>query len=194
MTLASLFLLLAAPPFWEARPPAEWTVAELKSMLTESPWVQAVGPVPHVYVILATAKPVRDAETELKRRGLRHPASGARPDQTPDIDYVDYVKAHANEHFVLAIPYTDLAGLGLAEEERRLEEETVMLVGRKRIKMIGHFPPTPSDPVLRLIFPRAVTAADKSVAFDLFLPGVSQPARMVEFRIKDLIAGGRLEM
>jgi len=26
-----------------------------------------------------------------------------------------------------------------------MEEETVMLIGRKEYKILGHFPPTPSD-------------------------------------------------
>jgi|SRR6266545_2827678 len=189
MTVPPLLLLfLSAQPFWEARPAAAWTDAELKIMLSESPWAQGVGPSPQVEAILATAAPVVEAETELVRRL----GAGRRPQ--PDPDYTDYLREHRTDHFVLAIPYTDLTRLGSAVDQRRLEEESVMRVGRRRIAMAGHFPPTPSDPVLRLIFPRAVTAADKSVAFELYLPGVSQPARLVEFRVKDLMYRGKLEM
>ena len=69
-----------------------------------------------------------------------------------------------------------------------------MRVGKKRVRMVGHFPPTPSDRVLRLIFPRVVTSADRTVTFELYLPGIPQPARMVEFRVKDLMYRGKLEM
>ena len=54
-------------------------------------------------------------------------------------------------------------------------------IERKEYKILGHFPPTPSDPVLRLIFPRVVRAADKSVIFRLYLAGLNFPEREVEF-------------
>ena len=80
----------------------------------------------------------------------------------PDPDYVEYLSSHRSENFVLAITYPTLAGLGDARESKRMEEESVMLIGKKSYPIVGHFPPTPSDPVLRLIFPRAVKPADKS--------------------------------
>ena len=189
-----LLLLFFATPFWEALPPAEWSNAQVRSMLIDSPWVQGVGPNPIVQAVLATARPIEEAKTEIPRRGMSSPLTGAPPSRGPDIDYLDYVKRHREEHFVLAIPYPSLAGLGRADEEKRMENECVMRVGRKRHALVGHFPPTPSDPVLRLIFPRAVAATDRSVAFDLYLPGLPQPARMLEFRVRDLIYHGKLEM
>ena len=54
--------------------------------------------------------------------------------------------------------------------------------------------PTPSDPVLRLIFPREVRTSDKSVLFRLYLPGINFPERDTEFRVKDLMYQGKLEM
>jgi hypothetical protein len=192
--LAHLLFLLFVPPFWESRPPAEWTNAEVKAVLTESPWVQGISPPPVMQVVFATAKPVEEAEAELFRRGMGNPLGGAAPSQAPDIDYLDYIREHRQDQFVLAIPYADLSGFSQAAEERRLEEESVMRLGRKRIRIVGHFPPTPSDRVLRLIFPRAVTRSDKTVAFDLYLPGVPHPARLVEFRVRDLMYHGNLEM
>jgi hypothetical protein len=75
-----------------------------------------------------------------------------------------------------------------------MEEESVMLVGQKKYKMVGHFPPTQADPVLRLVFPREVEASDKTVIFRLYLPGVELPDREVEFRTKDLMYHGKLAM
>ena len=69
-----------------------------------------------------------------------------------------------------------------------------MIIGKKSYPMVGHFPPTPSDPVLRLIFPRAVKATDKTVLFRLYLGGLNFPEREVEFRVKDLAWQGKLEM
>ena len=69
-----------------------------------------------------------------------------------------------------------------------------MRIGRKKYKMTGHFPPSAGDPYLRLAFPRVATAADKSVTFDLYVPGVSMGARSAEFSIKDMIVKGKLEM
>src|SRR5262249_10888266 len=80
-------------------------------------------------------------------------------------------------------------------EEKRMEEETVMLIGKTRkFKMVGHFPPTPSDPILRLIFPREVRPKDKTVVIRLSLPGIDFPDREAEFSVKDLMYRGKLEM
>lgn len=69
-----------------------------------------------------------------------------------------------------------------------------MRIGRKTWPIVGYFPPTPSDPVLRLVFPRAVRPSDKRVVFRLYLPGVDFPDREAEFIVKDLIYHGALEM
>jgi hypothetical protein len=60
--------------------------------------------------------------------------------------------------------------------------------------MVGHFPPTPSDPVLRLIFPREVRPGDKTVTIRFSLPGIDFPDREVEFQVKELMYRGKLEM
>jgi hypothetical protein len=75
-----------------------------------------------------------------------------------------------------------------------VEKETLMTVGGKTYKIEGTFPPTPSDPVLRLIFPRSVKPTDKSVNFQLYLPGLPFPEREAEFHVKDLSYRGKLEM
>jgi hypothetical protein len=60
--------------------------------------------------------------------------------------------------------------------------------------MTGHFPPTAGDRFLRLAFPREVQATDKTVVFDLYLPGVPNPYREAEFQVKDMLVNGKLEM
>ena len=74
-----------------------------------------------------------------------------------------------------------------------MEEESIMRVGRQKYKMEGHFPPVPSDPFLRLVYPRVATERDKSVNFELYLPGYG-PYHEAEFRVRDMMYKGKLEM
>ena len=183
--LTVLFFL--AQPFWETKPPEQWTDREIDEIRHNSPWAQTVGPAPNVLVYFATAAPVEEAEAEARLR-TRNPL------HEPDPDYLDYLRENRDRHFVLAVPYPTLSGLGKADEENRMEQESVMLIGRKTYKMVGHFPPTPSDPVLRMVFARELQASDKSVTFRLYLPGVNFPDREIEFRVKDLMYHRKLEM
>lgn len=151
-----------------------------------SPWAQTIGPEPGVLIYFATAAPIEEAEGELRLRtknALRE----------PDPDYLAYLSENRDKHFVLAIPY-DKAVLEKADESRKMEAESVMVIGRKTYKIVGHFPPTPSDPVLRLVFSREVQASDKKVVFRLYVPGVDFPEREAEFQVKELIYHGKLEM
>jgi hypothetical protein len=183
----TVLLFLLAQPFWEARPPEQWSEAEIGVMRSSSPWVQTVGPAPNLRVWLATAEPVEEAEAEARLR-TRH------TEKEPDPDYAAYVTENRADAFVLAIEYPTLKDLGHAEEDRRMEQECQMIVGRKTYAIIGHFPPTPSDPVLRLVFPRMVKPSDKTVAFRLYLAGLDFPERELEFRVKDLLYHGKLAM
>jgi hypothetical protein len=187
--LLPLFFFLAQP-FWESKAPERWTGAEIESIRTESPWAQRTKEGPVSVVFLATATPIEHAEGELRLRMKKNP----HPMPEPDPDYVEYLSMHREETFVLGITYPTLAGLGDARESQRMEEESVMLVGKKSYSIVGHFPPTPSDPVLRLIFPRVVKPEDKTVLFRLYLGGLKFPEREVEFRVKDLTYQGKLEM
>ncbi|SPF46171.1 conserved hypothetical protein [Candidatus Sulfopaludibacter sp. SbA4] len=180
-------LLLLAQPFWEAKSPEKWTDREIGLLRSNSPWAVTIGPTPAVLVYLATARPIEDAEDEVRLRAKNAP-------RELDPDYLTYLSQNREKHFVLAIPYASLSGLGKAEETRKLEQESAMLIGRKTYKIVGYFPPTPSDPVLRLVFPREVRPSDKRVVFRLYLPGVDFPDREVEFVVKDLIYHGTLEM
>ncbi len=187
--LLPLFFFLAQP-FWEARPPEAWSEAEIQAMRTESPWAQQSAEAPVAVIYLATAAPIEHAEAELRLRFKKNP----HPLPEPDADYVEYLSLHRAESFVLGVTYPTLAGLGDAGESKRLEEESLMVIGKKSYGIVGHFPPTPSDPVLRLIFPRAVKPADKTVLFRLYLGGLKFPEREAEFRVRDLTYQGKLEM
>ena len=190
-----MFFFLAQP-FWETKPPEQWTNAEIETIRHFSPWAQPTGPLPEVVVYLATAAPIEQAEAELRLRLKKNP----RPMDQLDADIVKYLRDNRERNFVLAIAYPParpaafIAGLGDARENKKMEEESVMVIGRKTYKIVGHFPPTPSDPVLRLIFPREVRTSDKSALFRLYLPGINFPEREAEFRVKDLIYQGKLEM
>ena len=187
--LLPLFFFLAQP-FWEAKPPERWTDAEIQNLRTESPWAQRSAEMPQVIYYLATAAPIEHAEGELRLRMKQNP----HPLPEPDPDYVEYLSEHRADSMVLAITYPAVPRITDREESKRMEEESVMVVGRKTYHILGHFPPVPSDPVLRLIFPRAVKPTDKSFFFRLYLGGLSFPEREVEFRIKDLTYQGKLEM
>lgn len=184
--LLPLFFLLAQP-FWETKPPEQWSGQEIEILRHNSPWAQVIGPDPGVLVYLATAAPIEEAEGELRLR-----AKNAL--REPDPDYLTYLSENRDKHFVLAIPYDKVRANGKAAESRKMEEESVMVIGRKTYKMIGHFPPTPSDPVLRIVFSREVVPGDKKVVFRLYVPGVDFPEREAEFQVKDLMYHGKLEM
>jgi hypothetical protein len=181
-----VLLFSAALPFWEGKPPERWTDRELEIMRRGSPWTEVLNPPPAVLVWLATAAPIEDAEREARLRSKT-------PNQI-DPDYAGYLTEHRDEVVVLAIAYPSLDGLGNAAEDRRMEEESVMKVARKNYHILGHFPPTAADPVLRLVFPRVVKLADKDVEFELYLPGLPFPEREALFRVKDLIYHGKLAM
>src|SRR5258706_9989832 len=166
-------LFLMVQPFWETRPPEQWTAAEIDQIRTNSPWAQFVGRVSPEVVFLATALPVEHAETELRLRFKKN--REALPE--PDPDYVVYLREHRSEAFVVGVTYPRLISFGKPGEDKRMEEETALVIGRKEYRILGYFPPTPSDPVLRLIFPRAVKPGDKQITFRLYLPGLNFPER-----------------
>jgi hypothetical protein len=193
VAIVALFFFLAQP-FWETKPPERWTAQEIEEIRHDSPWALSVGPDPQVLIYLATAAPIEEAEAEARVRTKK-------PLDEPDPDYLDYLRENRDSQMVVAIPYTAKGALASAkvgfakpEEVHRMEEESSMVVGRNTYKMVGHFPPTDADPVLRLVFPRAADTPDKTVVFRLYVPGVEWPDREAEFRIKDLMYHGKLAM
>lgn len=181
--LVSVLLALLAAPFWETKAPADWTDTQIEQLLHDSPWAQMAEPAPAVQVYLASAQPAREAEKELARRRGR----------TLDEEYTAYLAGEGAAKVVLAIAYKNTMALADAGEAHHMEEECIMRVGRQRYKMEGHFPPGPSDPFLRLVYPRAATGRDKTITFELYLPGYG-PYHDAEFRVRDMMFKGKLEM
>lgn len=205
--LWTLIFLMAAP-FWEAKTPADWTDQELQGILTDSPWAQMVNgagtaqPPPPVQVFLATAKPIEQAQEELHRRArLRRGAGQSSQEDDPlALEYRAWLEENRAAQIVLAIRVSPGNGAFSDEREvKRMEDESIMRIGRRKFKMTGHFPPYEGDPYLRLAFPRpalpgGIRFSDKTISFDLYLPGVPGPFRTAEFSIKDMMLKGKLEM
>ncbi len=192
MHLLVLLWALLAAPFWESKPPRQWTDRELIEMLSNSPWARAataegIVRAPGVQTYLASALPMQEAEAEAIRRG--------RMTLSPESeDFGEFLKKRRGESIVLTVAFPNPDKLADDREAKRMEEECVMKVGRKKYKMTGHFPPAPSDPYLRLVFPRAVGPADKIVEFDLYLPGASPPYRTAEYVVKEMTWQGKPEL
>jgi hypothetical protein len=184
-----VLLFFFGVPFWETKPPAQWSAREIDTVLHASPWAEPLGPAPEVLVTLATAAPIEAAEDEARLR---------RKNTLADLDpsYAYYVTGHRDGEFVLAIAYPEraVAAKWSEEETRHMQEESVLLVGGKSWHIRGYFPPTAADPVLRLVFPRVVAEADKRVVFRLYLAGLEFPEREIGFAVKDLLYHGKLEM
>jgi hypothetical protein len=187
-------LLAVPPPFWEPKPPHDWTDLEITGLLNDSPWARAalsqgIARQPGIQTYLASALPVQEAEAELKRRRqIRNRPAG--PAETEE--YLEYLKQHQNESIVLTVFFP--VQLSDAKEAKRMEEESFMKIGRKKYKMTGHFPPTPDDPYLRLVFSRQLGPKDKTIEFDLYLPGTPDPYRIAEYVIKEMMYKGKLEI
>jgi hypothetical protein len=183
MHLIWILLALWTPPFWESKAPTDWTEAQIEQLMHDSPWALMADPAPAVQVYLATAQPMRMAEDELARRR----------NKPLNDEYLEYLRQEGANKLVVAILFKNLTALQDGAEAQHMEEESIMKVGRKKFKMVGHFPPVPSDPFLRLVFPRAVTESNKSITFELYLPGYG-PYHEAEFRVKDMSYKGKLEL
>jgi hypothetical protein len=157
----------------------------MEQLLTDSPWARSGA----AQVYLASAWPVQIAERRLNRRPSPGPEAAARGED----DYRRFMQEHPGKHMVVAIALPDPRALSNPQEARRMEQESLLRAGKRRHKSIGHFPPTPDDPYLRLLFPRAVDRSLKSFTLELYLPSVDKPYRMYEFFTKEMICRGKLE-
>ncbi len=189
---------LLAVPFWESAPPVEWSEEQLIGLLNDSPWAQTVGDGaglagPPVLMYLASATPLRQAEEELIRRRYK---------QQPDLhaaivdareEYKAYLAEQAGKVIVVVVPL-DANALADAGETKRMESQSLLRVGKRKVKTAGHFPPTPADPILRLIFPRDLAEGTKEFTVEVYLPSISGPYRSATFRVKDLVYRGRPDL
>jgi hypothetical protein len=192
-------LLMLAASFWESKPPADWTDNQLLVLFTDSPWAQMAeasvkdshgGP---VQVYIASAGPMQEGEKERERRYVRK--GNALPTESPmDTEYRLWLEDNLSKQIVVAVRIPRAKDFDDGAQTKRMEDETIMHVGRKKFKMTGNFPPTARDPYLRIAFPREVQVGDKMVTFELYLPGATPPYRSVEFKVKDMIVGGKLQL
>ena len=199
----TLFLLswFLAVPYWETVPAGSWTEQQLIDLLTESPWAQSAPdtrlgntlPGPPVVIYLSSALPMRQAEEEIIRRRFK---------QKPDVyaaiheareEYLAFLNENAGKVIVVAVPL-DANALADASETKRMEAESILRIGKRKWKATGHFPPTPADPVLRLIFPREVPDGAKEITVEVYLPSLPSPYRNAQFRLKDLMLRGQPEL
>jgi hypothetical protein len=181
-TLLMAALLMAAP-FWETKPPEEWTVLEASQLVSSSPWVYTGT----ATIFLSSAAPVQAAEAILRKNAL--------DDGPGDSDFQDFLEDNKGKFIIVSVPMKYLGALSQAAELRRMEE-SVLKVGKKKYPLAGHFLPTASDPYLRLVFPRsAIEPGTKSFVLDLYVPqaGSANPFHSAEFILKDLTWRGKPE-
>ncbi len=209
MTWLVVALLLLVEPFWQVKPPMEWTDIELAQFLADSPWAQMsaqpgkaqvgknAGTGQPIQVYLATAGPVAKAVAERDRRAeLRRPGiSKALADDPLSEERAVWFADNRERHIIVAARVGNNDAFSTESETRRLEQDSVMDSGRGRVKLSAYFPPTSTDPHLYLAFPRdVVLPTDKIVSFELYLPGAPGPYRTLQFKVKDLLVDGKLEM
>jgi hypothetical protein len=181
-----LFWQFYAPAFWQTKAPRDWTDAQIEILMTQSPWGQPTnfGSV----AFLASARPLREAEEQVfQRRSLNGEI------KTDEEDYHSYITQNPNKHIVLAVRMSLANDLSDAKEMKKMEKECFVRIGKQKLKAVGHFPPTPSDPYLRLLFPRVPLTGMKVLSFGLYLPGIQKPYQDVELYIKDFEYRGQVE-
>lgn len=182
--------------FWQDLPPERWSDRDLHDFLHESPWAHAAeasSPLGStgVQTYLGSAAVVRAAELELRRR--------TRPRQDPaesaELDEYDlYLKEAKKKTIVLVVALSDWTKMSDAEESDTMQKESLLKIGRRKYRLEGHFPPTPSDPYLRLVFPREIRESDKSLVFELYVPGAPGPYRQVEYDLREMRRDGNLDL
>ena len=196
-----LFFWLLVNPFWLEKPAADWTDIELSEFFVDSPWAQTVGGPARstnarpVQVYLATAAPAVAAEKEREKRAKlrRKPGEPEKEDPLAE-EYRVWLEDNLQSQVVIAIRIPMNPDLSKESEVRHMEEDSYMQVGRKKVKMSGHFPPSPSDPYLRMAFPRQPVGDEKTITFSLYIPGLPLPFREVQFHPKDMLVNGKPEM
>jgi hypothetical protein len=111
-----------------------------------------------------------------------------------DTEYRLWLEDNIARQIIVAVRIPHITDFTDGAQTKRMEDECIMHAGRKKFKMTGNFPPTQRDPYLRIAFPREVQASDKAVTFELYVPGITPPYRTVEFKVKDMVVNGKLEM
>jgi hypothetical protein len=181
-----------AAPFWEGKASAQWSNLDLDTMFRNSPWAQTsilstrIGGEPQVFVYLASAKPMQQAEEE--RRVRRH----QKIDPVAE-EYITWAASNLGKYIVLAVHVPTSIAFSDVDETKRIEKESALRVGRKRYPPVMHFVPSSTDEHLRFVFPREVPESAKKLSFEIYVPSVAGPYREAEFAIKDLTYKGTPE-
>jgi hypothetical protein len=142
---------------------------------------------PPVLMYIASAEPLRLAEQELRRRDKKP----RREDMLAE-EYRAWLAEDGGKHIVLAVRVTDARAFDDAKEVKQMEKDCTLKIGRKKVKIDGHFPPSSTDPFLRLAFPREGAENEKTFQFELYIPGAPMPYRIAEFPVKDMVYKGKI--
>jgi hypothetical protein len=189
--LVPALLMASAAPFWDTKPPADWSIDEVQTLLTNSPWAQLVeatgksNPAPSVQVYVASAAPMVAAEDRLRA------AKKMKTDDPSWQEYRDYLVDNTGKSIVLAIRVQKRESFLDNSETKHMEDESYLRIGKRKYRVTGHFPPSSTDPFVRLVFPREVQTGDRNLIFELYVPGVGSPYRRAEFMVKDMVYHGQ---
>ena len=191
MPVFLLLVVLLAFEYWD-KPPEQWSQDQIETILTASPWAhigEGTGRLKGapILIYIASAEPLRLAEAELRRRD----AKPRREDILAE-DYRAWLAEDGGKHIVIAVRIADPRAYDDAKEVQRMEKECTLKIGRRKTKIDGHFPPSSSDPFVRLAFLKEGAENEKNLEFDLYIPGVPAPYRTAEFVVKDMLYKGRL--
>jgi len=184
---------LAPPPrapsakdaFWERHPPSEWSQDEVRLLLSDSPWAQTNGG----QVYLASAEPAREAELLWKKWTKQR--LGVEERYEDEEDYEEFLRRHPGEHIIVAVRIPNAAPTPNERELATMEKQSRIKLDKRKYAMLAYFPPTPGDPVLRMVFPRKFAGGEKKLTLELYLPGVHLPLRNFEFPIQSLLWRGK---
>jgi len=192
MNLASLAVMIALPwtaaaasSFWEQKPPEEWTVEEVQSIFESSPWSRTLrGRREELQIHLASALPMRQAE-------VRERAFQKRPG-APTASHEEYLAmVEEGKYIVVAVRVKNREAFSDAGLVERMQKDSQLKSNRKSFPLVTYFPPSASDPYLRLVFPRV--EPEKSLDFLIVIPGALDPYHQVSFYRKDMAYRGKLE-
>jgi len=183
--------ILLSFAFWD-KPPEQWSQDQVETILTASPWAKIVeatgrsGSAP-ILMYVASAEPLRLAEEQLRIRDKK-----PRHEDILAEDYRAWLAEDAGKHIVLAIRVIDPRGFDDEKEVKQMENDSSLKIGRKKVKMDGHFPPSSTDPFVRLAFLKDGTENEKTLQFEVYIPGAPLPYRNVEFSTRNMIYKGKV--
>ena len=177
---------LAADPFWNVKPPADWSPEEVRELLEHSPWstVSTATMGVALKIHLASAEPIIEAEARERQASRYHVEPGPSFEEYREM-------LRAGNVIVLAIRIPDEKAMSDAIESRSLERDSLLHIGKRMYKTITNFPPSPGDPYLRYVFPRDVKPSDKALLLDVYVPGVTYPQRHIEFDLRNMTYRGK---